>query len=339
MADSDYWAALAQVIPLLALALVVVARDATKQWNVETPRGLRFTLTTIWAATLIILTFGELRAFRVLRGGVVSPLWPLLTELAIASGLGLLILWPVVEFAVKGNAEGIARVLTSAWVLRFRLAERSLFHWHRKFNEERHLRWLLLQETEATIGEFASTVAELRVLAAETNDPDRRKVVEEYLGKATVQLEDARRNQADGIRGYRQMITFELERERYLREDRLARRRDQSEQQHVAPCPDAIEAIANARKEAARWMLAFSSEDGLGRVGNPASQAAVVSADMGQPDEAIHGEVLELGQTFSLPQTSWCQPSSDFLVEEAHYGPDLEVVCDVLEEERVLVPT
>ncbi|MFL5535020.1 MAG: hypothetical protein ACJ8AP_04900, partial [Gemmatimonadales bacterium] len=106
-----------------------------------------------------------------------------MTELAIGLALGLLILVPVVEFVTRGNAEGVARLLTGAWIPRLRLAllERSLFHWHRKLHEERHQRWLLLQKAQAVIGQHASSVAELRVLAGDTNDPHVKKVAEEHL--------------------------------------------------------------------------------------------------------------------------------------------------------------
>jgi hypothetical protein len=65
VADGDYWAALAQVIPVLALALVIEARVVTGRWTVATPRRVRFTLATIWAVTLSMMTCGELTAFRV----------------------------------------------------------------------------------------------------------------------------------------------------------------------------------------------------------------------------------------------------------------------------------
>jgi hypothetical protein len=186
---------------------------------------------------------------------MLAPWWPVLTEFAIASALGLLILVPVVEFAFKGNAEGLARLLTNAWIIpRSWLVDRSLFHWHRKLNEQRHQRWLLLQQMEALTGEFASSVAELRAVAAETNDPPTKKLMEEQLDKATRQLQVARQNHADGVRGYREMITFELERERYLREGRMIRRRGQSE------------ALAKARKEAVRWVLAFNTADPVGGI-------------------------------------------------------------------------
>jgi hypothetical protein len=92
------------------------------------------------------------------------------------------------------------------------------------------------------------------VLAADTNDPHVKKIVEEHLGKATFQLADAKQSYADWHRGWRQMIIQELERNRVLREDRITWRRDLSE------------ALTEARQQLVRWMLAFNTADAFAGV-------------------------------------------------------------------------
>jgi hypothetical protein len=47
MPNSDYWATLAQVLPVLALAVFVEAWVISQRWNVETPKWLRVTQSLI----------------------------------------------------------------------------------------------------------------------------------------------------------------------------------------------------------------------------------------------------------------------------------------------------
>jgi hypothetical protein len=85
--NANYWATVAQVLPVLALALVVEARAIHQRWTPATPKWLRFTQALIWAVTLVVLALGESAALRALRGVPVWPWWALLMENAVGAAI------------------------------------------------------------------------------------------------------------------------------------------------------------------------------------------------------------------------------------------------------------
>ena len=125
MPDSDYWATVAQVLPVFALAVVVEARAISQRWTSETSKLFRYALSATWAVTLAVLAFGELAALRALRGEQVSAWWALLMENAVAVAISVLVTAPAVDFLVKGYAEGFARLATGGWFWRLRLVGRQ----------------------------------------------------------------------------------------------------------------------------------------------------------------------------------------------------------------------
>jgi hypothetical protein len=190
------------------------------------------------------LAFGELGAFRALRGGEVPPWWTRLMEIAIGAAIGLLILVPAIEFVAKGNAEGVARMITGAWLPRWRLflVERRLLRAHRLLHAQRHERWLLLNQLEGAVSAIKGTVSGFTTLIARyeaaangaSDSPpkeilDHKEVLEEKLCEANALLLKTTQEQADALRAYRQMISEELEIDSAFRLSRMNARRLVSE--------------------------------------------------------------------------------------------------------------
>jgi hypothetical protein len=258
--NSNYWATVAQVLPVLALAVVVEARAIHQRWTPDTPKWLRFTQALIWAATLLILAFGESAALRALRGVPVWPWWTLLLEYAISAAISLLVLAPALELLTKGYAEAIARMMTGGWLPRFRLAlmERRELRQHRRLHAVRQWLWRHLDLDEAVERIFASEVAELRAMAAETSGSPLKEELEERLRKMTAAQQHAARGHEDTRQKYRETVRVELEVDRAFREDRIVRRRQLSEVR------------AAERHRVFRAILADTTND-VGKVGQPQS--------------------------------------------------------------------
>ncbi|NYJ06587.1 hypothetical protein [Petropleomorpha daqingensis] len=140
-ASSDYWAAMTQVLPVVALAIVLEIRLVVSRWNEGFPRWLRALQSTLWAGILAVLAFGETNALRALRGDKVASWWPAACEIAVGCGMGILIISPALEILVRANAEIVARLVAAhplvrlkSWRLHLqanrymRLTERELRH-------------------------------------------------------------------------------------------------------------------------------------------------------------------------------------------------------------------
>jgi hypothetical protein len=109
----EYWLAVATTVPILALALVLEAREIVRRWTSSTPRLWRTVLSVLWAVPLLGFVVTEYYALKALRGEV-APSWlPPLGELAITSAMLILVLVPAIDFfLVRAQAELLARVLT-----------------------------------------------------------------------------------------------------------------------------------------------------------------------------------------------------------------------------------
>jgi hypothetical protein len=130
---SEYWLAVATTVPILALALVLEAREIVRRWNTSTPRLWRTVLSVLWAVPLLGFVVTEYYALKALRGEV-APSWlPPLGEVAITVAMLILVLVPAIDFfLVRAQAELLARVLAlspipglNGWRLRRNLARTS----------------------------------------------------------------------------------------------------------------------------------------------------------------------------------------------------------------------
>jgi len=149
--NSEYWATIAQVLPVLGLAIVLEARTISQRWTPETPKWLRFTQSLIWVVPLVLLAIGESAALRALRGVQVWPWWTLLMEITISAAISVLFLAPALELLTKGYAEAAARIMTGGWLPRLRLAllEHREYRQHRKLHTLRAWLWQHLHWHEA----------------------------------------------------------------------------------------------------------------------------------------------------------------------------------------------
>src|SRR4051812_44502736 len=91
----EYWSTQAQVISALAIALVIEVRAIRRAWHLDTPRLLRAIQSFIWVLIGATLFLGLSASFRALRGEPVSETWASLTENAVFSAVGLLVLGPI----------------------------------------------------------------------------------------------------------------------------------------------------------------------------------------------------------------------------------------------------
>ncbi len=133
---SDYWATIAEVIPVIAFAIVLEARAITLSWREsKVPRAVRAIQSLFWGSILIVFAFTETSALQAVRG-TEPPAWlPVLTEFAISGGMGILVLSPAIEVMVRANPEGTARILTVYPIARARL-------WYLDRRVLRSIRWI-----------------------------------------------------------------------------------------------------------------------------------------------------------------------------------------------------
>jgi hypothetical protein len=225
--NPDYWAALSQVLPVFALAVVIEARLVAREWDTQTPRWTRFTQSFIWSTTLLVLALGESAAFKALRGEEVWRYWAVVMDNAVGAAIGLLILAPALEVLTKGNAEGVARLLTGAWVPRLRLAllDREYGRLHRRFFKIRQNSWSRLALLEDLRTSSVKVTDQFKSAAISSGGTPSEKVVREQLHEAIRAQEEVVRVEAAERVEYRRLVREELERERRIRVDRVARQR------------------------------------------------------------------------------------------------------------------
>ena len=224
--NSDYWAALSQVLPVFALAVVIEARLVAREWNTQTPRWTRFTQSFIWFMTLLVLAFGESAALRALRGEEIWRYWALVMDNAVGAAIGLLILAPALEFLTKGNAEGVARILTGGWIPRLRLAllDRKYGRLHRNFFKIRQASWRRLARLEDLNTQYVGLVDQLKSAATPSRGTPFEKEVDKQLHEVIRAQEEVVRAEAAERVTYRRLVREELERERKIRVDRVTRK-------------------------------------------------------------------------------------------------------------------
>ena len=119
-APLEYWATMAQVMPIVALAVVVEARALSSRWEPAWPAWLLISQSLIWASTLLTLGIGEFLAFSALRGSDVADWLPAALDAVVWYALSILIVGPALEFLAKGNAGPLAYLFTRHRILRFK---------------------------------------------------------------------------------------------------------------------------------------------------------------------------------------------------------------------------
>jgi len=112
--SKEYWASIAQVLPVIAVGIVLEVRAITASWTRETARWYKAIQASIWSITLIALAYGENASVKALRGVEASTWWPTAIEAAISAGLGILVISPAMEIFLRGYAESVAGLL--AWL-------------------------------------------------------------------------------------------------------------------------------------------------------------------------------------------------------------------------------
>ncbi|WP_328333053.1 hypothetical protein OHA70_15570 [Kribbella sp. NBC_00382] len=119
---SDFWATSAQTMPVLALAIVVEARAIMQNWVPGEDRGIKRLQGFLWGASLLIYAFSEPACFRALAGREVWSGWPDVIEQGIYLGMTTLVVAPAIEFLVRSNARGFARLSPKNLRLGFQIA-------------------------------------------------------------------------------------------------------------------------------------------------------------------------------------------------------------------------
>ena len=120
-APLEYWATMAQVIPIVGLAVVVEARALSSRWEAAWPVWLPISQSAVWASTLLMLGVGEWLAFEALRGRDVADWLPAALAAVVWYAFSILILGPALEFLAKGNARPLAYLFTRHPILRVRM--------------------------------------------------------------------------------------------------------------------------------------------------------------------------------------------------------------------------
>jgi hypothetical protein len=107
---TDYWVAVATVMPVLALALVIEARGlAVRATSKHGPGGalIQALMSVTWFTPMALFVFGEFAALRALRGENVASWWPAFCELAIGIAMSLLVLMPAAQLLSWGALSAV----------------------------------------------------------------------------------------------------------------------------------------------------------------------------------------------------------------------------------------
>jgi hypothetical protein len=121
MLRSEFWPTAAQVMPVLALAIIVEARATINRWSDRIPVWLRFIQGALWVSPLILFVYLEPVAFRVIAGQE-NPASSVNTAIfAITLSLSVLIAAPALELLIRSNAKIVATFYTVVRTFRLRL--------------------------------------------------------------------------------------------------------------------------------------------------------------------------------------------------------------------------
>lgn len=112
MPDATYWAAAAQTMPVLALALVIEARAIIASWPTGRLRAYKRVQGIIWTLPLLIYAVTLPVCFSAMSGNTVWAGWVEVIGLGIGGGAAALIVAPAFELLQRTNARAVARFLS-----------------------------------------------------------------------------------------------------------------------------------------------------------------------------------------------------------------------------------
>lgn len=113
MAEQQYWVTSAQVIPVLALALIVEARSTIQRWDPDFPRWLRAFQGLLWSFPLILFALILPKCFQAISGSTIWGGYEVLVRVSIIACVNSLILAPVFEVLLTTHARVIARAIVA----------------------------------------------------------------------------------------------------------------------------------------------------------------------------------------------------------------------------------
>jgi hypothetical protein len=181
--STEYWATLAQVMPVVAVAILLEARAQMSRWGEdELPGWAQVTSGVMWSVTLVLLTLGEVVAIDGVRGDPPGAFWSGLCETAITAGLSVIILTPAIYLLFAANAEGIAAMVAFRPLVRLKL--RRMEQWL----DRRH---------RLVMSGFASTESDLDEMAAKVTawgadlEQQRDRLTRAQLADAEAELRAA----------------------------------------------------------------------------------------------------------------------------------------------------
>lgn len=224
---TEYWAAMAQIMAVVALAVAVEARAVSSRWTTDYPTPFeRRWLSLLWATSLFWLALAESQAIRGIRGVDVGASWAAISEVAVVVGLMSLLLIPAVDSLMRGNAESVAWLSTWSPLLRlqFRLldwrATRILRGWRKEIADQETTLARLAGSIQLVRDRLVDVEAMLRSLDAEGGGAtqetrEQRPRLEEHLTDLTGLLEESeelRRQMAEHIgEGYAKVDAYTQE--------------------------------------------------------------------------------------------------------------------------------
>lgn len=132
MDQASYWATAAQIMAVLALALVIEARAIMSRWSNEHPRVIKRLQGALWAVPLAIYGIMLPRCLKALRGGHIWEGTSVVVELGISLGLGVLVLSPALDILIRANSYTVAKAIVNSVT--------SIYIWQQQFFLRRRMR-------------------------------------------------------------------------------------------------------------------------------------------------------------------------------------------------------
>ena len=119
--SSDYWTTSAQLMAILALAIVVEGRSLTSRWSVKTPTAMKVIQIATLASPLVVFALAIPHCLAVLRGRDPIAWADELIEFTISLSLAALVLNPAVDFMVRTFSRQLSRVMVRGYFASYRL--------------------------------------------------------------------------------------------------------------------------------------------------------------------------------------------------------------------------
>jgi hypothetical protein len=156
MLRTVFWPTAAQVMPVLALAIIIEARATISRWSDSTPTWLRLIQGILWAVPLILYAYLEPLAFQVMAGRTSPNSDTSAVIIGISTGVGVLVGAPTIGLLVGSSAKIIASAYTAVRFSKFRIIRtRNIFRCKRilRLNRSNHDRYTeqLVRLTSASL--------------------------------------------------------------------------------------------------------------------------------------------------------------------------------------------